>query len=209
MPRVAAACGASWTTTHPRAVRRISAWEATGWTQLIHLTGWTAHAPSWYPPAMDRQAQIKLDRYQRIREQLAQELDKCDELITRMATAVALLHHKQTHFFWTGFYRLVQGQLLVGPYQGSLACQVIPPGQGVCGAAFSRGETVIVPDVHAFPGHIACDARSRAEIVVPCRSRGELVAVLDVDSERLGAFDATDAEQLEAVVGLVFEPRKP
>ena len=146
---------------------------------------------------------IKSGRYLRLREQLARELQRSSDPIARMSTAVALLHHKQPHFFWTGFYRHVEGALVVGPYQGTLACQVIELGKGVCGSAYARNETIVVPDVHQFPGHIACDARSRAEIVVPY-SDGLQAGVLDVDSSEPGAFDATDAEHLEAIVALLF-----
>ena len=122
-----------------------------------------------------------------------------------MATAVAVLHHKQPHFFWTGFYRLVGNELIVGPYQGTLACQVIPVGQGVCGATVVQEATIVVPDVHAFEGHIACDSRSSSEIVVPYRdSSGAVAGVLDVDSIDHGAFDEVDAEHLEAIVEMVF-----
>ncbi len=147
----------------------------------------------------------KRRRYLRLREQLEGELVKTADPVARMATIVALLHHKQPRFFWTGFYRLVEnGDLLVGPYQGPLACQILPAGQGVCGAAVARGETVVVPDVHAFPGHIACDSRSNSEIVVPLRdTSGAIVGVLDVDSQDFGRFDAVDAEQLEAIVAMV------
>ena len=149
-------------------------------------------------------ADRKQGRYERIREQLAVELVRCDDRLARMATTVALLHHRQPHFFWTGFYRLVDGRLVVGPYQGTLACQVIEVGTGVCGAAFARNETIVVPDVHQFPEHIACDARSRSEIVVPLRNdAGEAIGVLDVDSTELGAFDEVDAEWLERIVGML------
>jgi GAF domain-containing protein len=148
---------------------------------------------------------LKDGRYRRIREQLARELLKCDEPTARMSTIAALLHHKQPHFFWTGFYRLVGGRLVVGPYQGSLACQQIELGRGVCGTAFARGETIVVPDVSAFPGHIPCDARSRSEIVVPYRdATGALGGVLDVDARVPDAFDDVDREHLEAIVELLF-----
>jgi len=153
---------------------------------------------------MSTERDRKLGRYRRIREQLAVELAKCDDAIARMATVAALLHHRQPHFFWTGFYRRIGDELIVGPYQGSLACQTIPIGQGVCGTAFSRDETLVVPDVHAFDGHIACDARSRSEIVVPYRDPdGAIAGVLDVDSTDLAAFDEIDAQQLERILALL------
>jgi L-methionine (R)-S-oxide reductase len=145
-------------------------------------------------------------RYHSIREQLVEQLAKSPDPVARMATIVALLHHKQPRFSWTGFYRLVEnGDLLVGPYQGLIACQILPAGVGVCQAAVQRAATVLVEDVHAFPGHIACDSRSRSEIVVPVRDeQGVVVAVLDVDSTRPAAFDAVDAEHLEVIAGWVY-----
>jgi GAF domain-containing protein len=129
-------------------------------------------------------------------------LDGVDDEVTAMATIAALLHHAFGHL-WTGFYRVVEpGQLLrVGPYQGSLGCIDIAFGRGVCGDAAAGGKTVIVPDVEKYPGHITCDARSKSEIVVPVfGKRGDLIAVLDVDSDRLNAFDAEDARGLEQIV---------
>lgn len=129
-------------------------------------------------------------------------LEGVDDDITAMATIAALVHHAFGHL-WTGFYRVVvPAQLLrVGPYQGSLGCLEIVFGQGVCGAAAAERKTVIVPDVDKFPGHITCDARSRSEIVVPViDQQGDLIAVLDVDSERLDAFSAEDQQGLERLV---------
>jgi L-methionine (R)-S-oxide reductase len=129
-------------------------------------------------------------------------LEGVDDDITAMATIAALIHHSFGHL-WTGFYRVVvPGQLLrVGPYQGSLGCLEIAFGQGVCGAAAAERKTVIVPDVEKFAGHITCDSRSRSEIVVPViGQRGDLIAVLDVDSERLDAFTAEDQQGLERLV---------
>ena len=129
-------------------------------------------------------------------------LDGVDDEVTAMATIAALLHHAFGHL-WTGFYRVVEpGQLLrVGPYQGSLGCVDIAFGRGVCGDAAAGGKTVIVDDVEKYPGHITCDARSRSEIVVPVfGKRGDLIAVLDIDSDRLNAFDAEDAQGLEQLV---------
>jgi L-methionine (R)-S-oxide reductase len=149
----------------------------------------------------------KLRRYAGIRTQLVEQLAKSPDPIARMATIVALLHHKWPSWSWTGFYRTTEnGDLLVGPYQGLIACQVLPAGVGVCQTALLRGETVVVPDVHAFPGHIACDARSRSEIVVPVRdASGAVVAVLDVDSTKPDQFDEVDAQQLELIAGWVYE----
>jgi GAF domain-containing protein len=144
--------------------------------------------------------------YARIAAQLAELFVPGLDLTARMATAAALLHHKRPRAFWTGFYRLVDGELVVGPYQGRLACAILKPtGSGVCWAAVRRGETVIVPDVHAFPGHIACDERARSEIVVPLKdASGAVFAVLDVDSLEPAAFDGIDAKGLEAIVELLL-----
>jgi L-methionine (R)-S-oxide reductase len=146
----------------------------------------------------------RAERYARIHAQLVELFAKTDEPVARMATAVAVLHHKMPHFFWTGFYRLIDGKLVVGPYQGPLACSVLPGPAGVCWACVQRGEPVLVPDVAAFPGHVACDSRSRSEVVVPLRdARGEIAGVLDVDSEKLDAFTAADVEGLAAVAALI------
>ena len=123
----------------------------------------------------------------------------------RMATIVAVLHHKMEYFFWTGFYFLKSGELTVKSYQGPLACQVLEPHTGVCWSAIDKSQTLVVADVHQFPGHIACDSRSRSEIVVPVRNRdGEITGVLDVDSENLGSFNSTDAAWLEKIVNLIY-----
>ena len=146
----------------------------------------------------------KISRYERILEQLAGLLVKTNDAQARMATVSALLYHKFDYFFWCGFYRLLEGELTVGPYQGPLACQVLALGRGVCWEAVRRGETVIVPDVRQFPGHIACDSRSLSEIVVPVRDgNGAVVAVLDVDSDRAGQFDDADAAGLQGIVELL------
>jgi L-methionine (R)-S-oxide reductase len=122
--------------------------------------------------------------------------------VTAMATISALLHHG-FGFLWTGFYRVVgSGLLRVGPYQGTLGCLEIPFGRGVCGTAAAERRTVIVPDVREFAGHITCDARSRSEIVVPVFDRaGELLAVFDIDSERVNSFDAEDEAGLQKIMG--------
>ena len=130
-------------------------------------------------------------------------LDPAEDAVAGMATVSCLVHHAFGHL-WTGFYRVVApGRLLrVGPYQGTLGCLDITFGRGVCGTAAAEGRTVVVADVEAFPGHIACDARSRSEIVVPVwDAAGALVAVLDVDSERPGAFDGEDAAGLARIAG--------
>lgn len=145
-------------------------------------------------------------RYGRIADQLAELFAKTDDPIARMATCAAVLHHKMPHFFWTGFYRLQGGDLVVGPYQGPVACSVLKAPEGVCWAGVTRAETVLVPDVEAFPGHVPCDSRSRSEIVVPVRdAAGEVVGVLDVDSTDPDAFSDVDRAGLERIVGLLAE----
>lgn len=147
---------------------------------------------------------VKKERYLRITAQLSELVAASGDPVARMATVAAVLHGKMTGVSWTGFYLLRGGELTVGPYQGPLACLVLAAHTGVCWAGIDRGETVIVPDVHAFPGHIACDPRSRSEIVVPLRDRnGVITGVLDVDSDRLAQFDLTDRAGLEAIVELV------
>ena len=106
-------------------------------------------------------------------------------------------------FWWVGFYRVKEGMLILGPFQGPLACTRIRKGRGVCGTAWAEARTIVVPDVEQFPGHIACSSASRSEIVVPIMRDGEVVGVLDVDSERLNAFDETDALWLERVAALI------
>ena len=150
----------------------------------------------------------KAETYDRVAKEIAAVLDGETNITARMATVSNILHHAFDHYFWTGFYVVDPEQpdeLVVGPYQGTLGCLRIPFGKGVCGAAAASGETVIVEDVHAFPGHIACDARSESEIVVPVRDRdGRLIAVLDVDSDRKGMFTETDQAGLEAIVFKAF-----
>ena len=146
----------------------------------------------------------KKGRYERIHQQLKELLTATDNRISRMATIAAVLHHKMDGYFWTGFYLLSNGNLFVGPYQGPVACQVLAKDTGVCWTGINQGKTIIVPDVEQFPGHIACDSRSRSEIVVPVRNKeGLIIAVLDVDSKHLEQFDETDAAGLEKIVGLI------
>jgi L-methionine (R)-S-oxide reductase len=151
------------------------------------------------------ESQRKRERYGRVTEQLQELFASTRDPMARMATAAALLHAKMSGFFWTGWYLLRDAELIVGPYQGSLACLVLPAHQGVCWAGIDGGEAVNVPDVHAFPGHIACDSRSRSEIVIPLRdASGNVIGVLDVDSERPAHFDEADREGLEAIAALIY-----
>ena len=140
--------------------------------------------------------------YDVLYEQIVAVLAGIDDDVAAMATMSSLLHHAFGHL-WTGFYRVVSPELLrVGPYQGTLGCLEIAIGRGVCGTAAAERKTIVVPDVNSFPGHITCDARSRSEIVVPVLdATGALTAVLDIDSDRLAAFDDEDARGLERVVG--------
>jgi L-methionine (R)-S-oxide reductase len=143
--------------------------------------------------------------YQQVTDAIRATLKGETDLIASMATITCLLHHSFDYFFWTGFYRVVApGELLIGPYQGTLGCLRISFNGGVCGAAARRGETIVVPDVHQFPGHIACDPNSKSEIVVPVfNHRDELIAVLDVDSVEYDAFDEVDKRHLEEIVALL------
>ena len=120
------------------------------------------------------------------------------DLIANMANIAALIRDT-FHFWWVGFYRVEGEELVLGPFQGPIACTRIKYGHGVCGTAWERGETVIVPDVFAFPGHIACSAASRSEIVVPIRRNNEIIAVLDIDSSEYNTFDNTDKRYLEQI----------
>lgn len=147
----------------------------------------------------------KLNRYLRIRQQLSELLPKTDDKLARMATIIALLHHKMDNFFWTGYYFIRDNKLVVGPYQGPVACQELKYGNGVCWASVSRNETIIVEDVNKFPGHIACDARSKSEIVVPVRNeKNEIVAVLDIDSNVYANFNDIDARELERIIAMLL-----
>ena len=141
----------------------------------------------------------KEEKYISILPQAAALLEGEDDIIANMANLSALLH-QAFGFWWTGFYRVVGKELVLGPFQGPLACVHIPFGRGVCGTAWKNGETVIVPDVEEFPGHIACSSESRSEIVVPVRNDNGIVAVLDIDSRELGCFDDIDRKYLEKIV---------
>ncbi len=144
--------------------------------------------------------------YSEVTEQIAAVLDGEPNRVARLATIACLLSEAFEDYFWTGFYMVDPDkprELIVGPYQGTLGCLRIPFGRGVCGTAAAEGVTQIVEDVHAFPGHIACDARSESEIVVPVWDGDTLIAVLDVDSTRKGAFDENDAVALEKIATMV------
>ncbi len=147
----------------------------------------------------------KAGRYQRVFEQIEGLLTKTQNPEARMATIIAVLHHKFEYFFWTGFYCLTENELIVRTYQGPVACQVLSKNVGVCWAGINENKTIVVADVHQFPGHIACDSRSKSEIVVPLRfADGTVSGVLDVDSKDVDSFDAIDAQWLEKIVSLVY-----
>ena len=144
----------------------------------------------------------KQERYEALLPQLGALLDGETDLIANLANVAAAL--KQTFdFFWVGFYVVKGDCLVLGPFQGPVACTRIRRGKGVCGTAWKEARTVVVPDVDLFPGHIACSSASRSEIVVPVRQGETVVAVLDIDSDRLAAFDETDAHYLERLAAQV------
>jgi len=148
----------------------------------------------------------KKNRYQRIFNQLQELIEPHNNPIAAMATINALLHHKFDYFFWTGFYLLQDGDLIVGPYQGPVACIKLKKDAGVCWAGINHQKSILVPNVHDFPGHIACDSRSKSEIVVPLRdSLEKIVGVLDVDSKELNSFDEADQEGLEQILELIYK----
>ena len=144
----------------------------------------------------------KKEQYALLLKQVQGLLEGEFDRVANMANVAAVLH-EAFGFWWTGFY-LVQGrELVMGPFQGPVACTRIPFGRGVCGTAWQQGRTVVVPDVEEFPGHIACSSASRSEIVVPVFKGKDVVAVLDIDSRELATFDARDAAGLEAIVALL------
>jgi len=146
----------------------------------------------------------KITKYETVAREIAAVIDGEKNLTARMATVSNILHHAFDHFFWTGFYQVDPdkgNELVVGPYQGTMGCLRIPFGQGVCGTAAAEHETLIVDDVHAFAGHIACDPNSVSEIVVPVTDvTGKLIAVLDVDSDQAAMFDDIDQRHLERII---------
>ena len=146
----------------------------------------------------------KTGRYQRVITQLQSLLTKTNYPVARMATIAAVLSHKFDYFSWCGFYFVQGDQLIVGPYQGPVACQVLAE-TGVCITAVKSSKTVIVPDVHKFPGHIACDSRSNSEIVIPVFDSNDTIkAVLDVDSTSFNSFDDIDRIHLQTISKLIY-----
>ena len=146
----------------------------------------------------------KVEKYQLLQQQTkALSAGETDQVAVMANVAAAI--HLEMGFWWTGFYRVQNDELVLGPFQGPVACMHIGYGKGVCGSSWKQGETIVVPDVEQFPGHIACSSESRSEIVVPVRSaEGEIIAVLDIDSKDLATFDEVDKQWLEEIVK-VFE----
>ena len=146
----------------------------------------------------------KVEKYKLLTEQIKSLVAGETDQVAVMANVAAAIH-LEMGFWWTGFYRVQNGELVLGPFQGPVACMHIGYGKGVCGSSWKQGETIVVPDVEQFPGHIACSSESRSEIVVPVRSAdGEMIAVLDIDSKDLATFDDVDKLWLEEIVK-VFE----
>lgn len=142
----------------------------------------------------------KIETYTLLSEQIKSLTQGETDVVAKMANIAAVIHEAMG-FWWTGFYRVKNGELILGPFQGPVACMHIPFGKGVCGTAWKQGETIVVPDVELFPGHIACSSESRSEIVVPVwNADGEITAVLDIDSKELATFDEVDKQFLEDIV---------
>lgn len=144
----------------------------------------------------------KDERYRILYQQIISILEGESDPVANMANVAALIH-ETFGFWWTGFYIVKGKELVLGPFQGPVACTRIPFGKGVCGSAWERKESIVVPDVEEFPGHIACSSLSRSEIVVPVFRDGEVDGVLDIDSKELAAFDQTDRTWLEKITGLM------
>lgn len=143
------------------------------------------------------------DRYQRLCKQMEALLEGETDWVANLANAAALLNQTLADINWVGFYRLKNGELLVGPFQGGTACVHIAVGRGVCGTAVQQDRTQIIPEVRRFPGHIACDSRSASELVIPLHSAGKVAGVLDIDSPTVGRFSEEDARWLEKIAELI------
>lgn len=144
----------------------------------------------------------KEEKYAELFPQIKSLIESENDSIATMANVSAMIH-ATFGFWWTGFYRVIDNMLVLGPFQGPLACTRIKYGKGVCGTAWKEAKTQVVPDVDLFPGHIACSSASRSEIVVPVIHDGEVVAVLDIDSAELNTYDEVDAKWLEKIVALL------
>lgn len=148
------------------------------------------------------QGETKQELYEALLPQIKAVIEDESDLIANMANVAAMLH-ETFGFWWTGFYRVVGEELVLGPFQGPMACTRIKKGRGVCGTAWQKEETQVVPDVDKFPGHIACSSLSRSEIVVPVKQGEDIIAVLDIDSAELNTFDHTDRHFLEEIVSML------
>lgn len=157
---------------------------------------------SFFAPALEG---TKAQQYAQFGQQLVALIGEERDFVANMANMSALIFHQLGDLNWAGFYLMKDGELVLGPFQGKPACIRIAVGRGVCGTAAATRQTQVVPDVHAFPGHIACDADSRSEIVVPLIKDGVLIGVLDLDSPRPGRFDEADRAGLEAAAGLLLD----
>ena len=144
----------------------------------------------------------KAEKYALLYKQIVSLLAGESDTVANMANVAAMIH-ATFGFWWTGFYRVMGGELVLGPFQGPVACTRIRRGKGVCGTAWAEGRTIVVEDVEQFPGHIACSSESKSEIVVPVVREGQIVGVLDIDSDCLRTFDAIDASRLEEIVRLL------
>lgn len=144
----------------------------------------------------------KIEKYKLLYEQVKAFIEKENDNIANMSNIAAIIH-ETFKFWWTGFYRVINNELVLGPFQGPVACTRIGYGKGVCGTAWKEGKTIVVEDVHEFPGHIACSSASKSEIVVPIFKDNQVVGVLDIDSENLATFDNSDKEWLERIIDLV------
>ena len=150
----------------------------------------------------DDAAKAKSDKYSLVYKQVETLLEGEDDCIANMSNIAALLH-STFGFWWTGFYVVKGDELVLGPFQGPVACSRIPFGRGVCGTAWKRKESIVVPDVEQFPGHIACSSQSRSEIIVPVLRGGNVIALIDIDSKELNTFDGIDREHLERIADLI------
>ncbi len=148
--------------------------------------------------------QTKQEKYETLLPQIASVIEDEPDMIANMANVAAMLH-ETFRFWWTGFYRVQGEQLVLGPFQGPLACTRIAKGRGVCGTAWQEAQTLVVKDVHQFPGHIACSSASQSEIVVPILKDNVVIGVLDIDSEKPALFDEVDAFYLEQVVKTLWK----
>ena len=141
----------------------------------------------------------KIEKYELLFEQIKALINKESDIIANMSNIVAVIH-ETFGFWWTGFYRVIDNELVLGPFQGPVACTRIAYGKGVCGTSWQERKTIVVEDVHKFPGHIACSSASKSEIVVPLFKEKQVVGILDIDSENLATFDSVDKEWLERII---------